>query len=245
MLRLMFVFFLVNALATFPSWISSGLEISFIISLEAMCIVGFVGLLPKGLLARQVSYSISFLLALLVLVVLGDAICQLVLGRLLNLYLDVFLLRSVYELLITNVGVLSTVLILSSLVITTILLITLLGRLFNPNRARKKGILVTGFHLALLVVGGMGIYGVSLPVPADRIDAPLVRVAVQQTQHFIRMLNEKEKFIDEIEANRSDSETQNTDLDKIRGSDVFLDLLNHTACRRSLMSLIDQSLCLG
>ena len=218
----MFVFFLVNALATFPSWISSGLEISFIISLEAMCIVGFVGLLPKGLLARQVSYSISFLLALLVLVVLGDAICQLVLGRLLNLYLDVFLLRSVYELLITNVGVLSTVLILSSLVITTILLITLLGRLFNPNRARKKGILVTGFHLALLIMGGMGVYGVSLPVPADRIDAPLVRVAAQQTQHFIRMLNEKEKFIDEIEANRSDSETQNTDLDKIRGSDVFL-----------------------
>ncbi|MFL2544835.1 MAG: hypothetical protein ACJ0RV_03215 [Longimicrobiales bacterium] len=222
MLRLMFVFFLVNALATFPSWISSGLEISFIISLEAMCIVGFVGLLPKGLLARQVSYSISFLLALLVLVVLGDAICQLVLGRLLNLYLDVFLLRSVYELLITNVGVLSTVLILSSLVITTILLITLLGRLFNPNRVRKKGVLVTGFHLALLIMGGMGVYGVSLPVPADRIDAPLVRVAAQQTQHFIRMLNEKEKFIDEIEANRSDSETQNTDLDKIRGSDVFL-----------------------
>ena len=123
MLRLMFVFFLVNALATFPSWISSGLEISFIISLEAMSIVGFVGLLPRGLLARQISYFISFLLVLLVLVVLGDAICQLALGRLLNLYLDVFLLRSIYELLITNVGLLSTVVILASLVITTLSLI--------------------------------------------------------------------------------------------------------------------------
>ena len=222
MLRLMFVFFLVNALATFPSWISSGLEISFIISLEAMSIVGFVGLLPRGLLARQISYFISFLFVLLVLVVLGDAICQLALGRLLNLYLDVFLLRSIYELLITNVGLLGTVVILASLVITTFLLIILLGRLFNPNRTRKKGMLVTGFHLVLLIVGGMGIYGISLPVPVDRIDTPLVRVTVQQTQHFMRMLNEKEKFIDELEANGGNSGNQNTDLDKIRGGDVFL-----------------------
>ena len=91
-----------------------------------MSIVGFVGLLPRGLLARQISYFISFLFVLLVLVVLGDAICQLALGRLLNLYLDVFLLRSIYELLITNVGLLGTVVILASLVITTFLLIILL-----------------------------------------------------------------------------------------------------------------------
>ena len=222
MLRLLLVVVLVNGLVTFPHWILSGFEDIVVVSLEALTIVGILGLVPRGVLARRLSYGVAVFTVLLLVLAVADAILQIALGRLLNLYLDVFLLRPVYELLVGNIGGVATGMVLVLLPIGIGFCTLLLGNLINPNRASRKRGLVKVVCLAFAVFGGSGIYGLELPVPQERIATPLIRVGIQQTQHFFRMLKERERFTAEIKDNQEREETRRLNLNKLKGTNVFL-----------------------
>ncbi len=222
MLRLLLVLLLVNGLVTFPQWILHGFEGAIVVSLEALTIVGILGLIPRGVLARRLSYWVAVFTVLLVALAVTDAVFQIALGRLLNLYLDVFLLRSIYELLLGNVGGIATGVFLVLTLTGTGLCMFLLGNLINPNRGPRKGGFVKGVCLAFAVMGVSGIYGLELPVPEERIATPLVQVGVQQTRHFFRMLKEQETFTTEIRDNQERENARRLNLNKLRGTDVFL-----------------------
>ena len=222
MLRLLLVLVLVNGLVTLPHWILSGLDNSLVLSLEALIVVGISGLFPRGPLARQMSRWTAVLLVLLVVLAITDAFMQLALGRLLNLYLDVFLIRSVYELLLGNFGLAGTVLIGILILLGISTCMWILSNVLNPNKISRKNILMRAGYLALAVVGGAGIYGLPLPMSEDAVVTPLIRVGRQQTEHFVRMLKEREIFTEEIRKNQTRENARQLNLNRLKGTNVFL-----------------------
>ncbi|WP_299311593.1 alkaline phosphatase [uncultured Halomonas sp.] len=103
MLRLLGLAALLNLLLLLPLWLRFGGIDTRWIALEAVLLTALLVLLPAGRLGwLRPLLTLGVLVALLA--GLGDAATHLALGRSLNLYLDLPLLRSVFHLLEGNLG---------------------------------------------------------------------------------------------------------------------------------------------
>ncbi|MFW6346852.1 MAG: alkaline phosphatase, partial [Halomonas sp.] len=103
MLRLLGIVALINLLLLLPLWLRDGAIAGRWLALEAVMLFSLLALMPAARLAWWRPLLALVVLAA-VLAGLGDAVTHRVLGRPLNLYLDLPLLRSVFHLLQGSLG---------------------------------------------------------------------------------------------------------------------------------------------
>ncbi|WFE72707.1 hypothetical protein P8S55_06345 [Halomonas sp. M1] len=109
MLRFLFTALTLNCLLVVPLWWRFGDIGSPLIAWEAWVVAAGIQLVPPGLVRRWLVVAVVAWLALVIAANLGDAATHTAFGRSLNLYLDLPLVRSVYHLLVGNVGQLMAV----------------------------------------------------------------------------------------------------------------------------------------
>ncbi|UXZ53245.1 alkaline phosphatase [Halomonas sp. 7T] len=109
MLRFLFTALALNCLLVVPLWWRFGDIGSPLIAWEAWVVAAGIQLVPPGLVRRWLVVVVIAWLALVIAANLGDAATHTAFGRSLNLYLDLPLVRSVYHLLVGNVGQLMAV----------------------------------------------------------------------------------------------------------------------------------------
>ena len=109
MLRILLTASALNLLLILPLWWRSGTLGSPLIAWEAWVIAPAILLLPPGFWRRVVGVGVVSIMALATAANLGEAATYTAFGRPLNLYLDVPLVRSIYHLLVGNVGQLAAV----------------------------------------------------------------------------------------------------------------------------------------
>ncbi|MGP5308001.1 alkaline phosphatase [Vreelandella alkaliphila] len=104
MIRLLLTCITLNFLLVLPLWWRFGEIGSPLIAWEAWLIAPVMLLIRPGSLRRWLAILLVGWLALVTMANLGDAATHTAFGRSLNLYLDVPLVRSIYHLLVGNVG---------------------------------------------------------------------------------------------------------------------------------------------
>ena len=104
MSRLIFTSLLLNLLLIAPLWWRFGEIGSPLIAWEALIIAPLMLLLPAGRLRRLVGVGLVSWIMVATAANLGTAATHMAFARPLNLYLDVPLLRSIYHLLVGNLG---------------------------------------------------------------------------------------------------------------------------------------------
>lgn len=137
---------------------------------EALLLTGLFLLLPAGAWRAIPAYLIGVLYVAAALIAGFDILVRTSLGRALNLYLDFPLLRSAYDLSLTNLGVVATVLIALGGALAISGLTFVLGRLLAGLHARSgtarwagSGLLILGLIAAGAAGAGRG------PVAAEGI----------------------------------------------------------------------------
>ncbi|MGY4877192.1 alkaline phosphatase [Vreelandella aquamarina] len=168
---------------------------SRLIAWEAWLMVPLILLLPAG---KGRAWLVTvWLLSVLVITLLnlGDVATYLAFGRSFNSYLDIPLVRSVFELLVGNVGTMAAIMVsfLAALLLT--LVFVLLGRLLLPPRplALKS---VTG-GLALMIAGASSVL-IALELNGMRVvdvaRVPMVNTGMFQWQQITQTHTARKEF---------------------------------------------------
>ncbi|MCG6657522.1 alkaline phosphatase [Halomonas campisalis] len=219
MLRLLIGAALLNVALLLPLWLRFGELSPRWLALEALLLAALFALLPARGPASWLRWPALAAVALALLAGLGDAATHQALGRSLNLYLDLPLLRSVYHLLAGNLG---TPLAVLALLLAVVALVGLLWGLWRglaalQGRARRGAAL--GLAL-LLVVGSGALLAAELNqarlVPVAR--APLVDTLRFQGQQLIETHRARRDFT----ARLADAPGPVRELSGLAGRDVLL-----------------------
>ena len=112
LLRLVLAWLLVNGLVMIPLWIGAavtGGATAAWLAIEAGLIVGFLALVPSLRVRWLLVAGVTLLLVLATLIGFASLVFQVSLGRPFNLFLDLYLVGSVYELAVANVGLAKTI----------------------------------------------------------------------------------------------------------------------------------------
>ena len=133
MRRLLITACALNVLLVAPLWWRFG-TLSPLIAWEAWVIAPAMLLLPAGRWRRWLGSGVVSALALATATNLGDAATHTAFGRSLNLYLDVPLVRSIYHLLVGNVGQLAAICLMLLGGVLLIGVLWLMLRLLLPAR---------------------------------------------------------------------------------------------------------------
>ncbi|WP_035577432.1 alkaline phosphatase [Halomonas sp. TG39a] len=152
MSRLLLTLLMLNLLLIVPLWWRFGDISTHLLAWEALIITPIMLLLPAGKARRIVAIGLVSWVMLATAANLGTAATQMAFARPLNLYLDVPLLRSIYHLLVGNVGQLLAV--CAMLVGAAVLIAITLGlaRLLLPPVAYSIKRLPGAAALTLLVI---------------------------------------------------------------------------------------------
>lgn len=152
MSRLLLLFLTLNFLLIAPLWWRFGEISSYLLAWEALIIAPLMLLLPVGPTRRVVAVGVVSWVMLATAVNLGTAATQMAFARPLNLYLDVPLLRSIYHLLVGNVGQLLAVCAMLTGVASLFAITLILVRLLLPPVAYSVKRLPGMVALTLLVI---------------------------------------------------------------------------------------------
>ena len=221
-LSLLIALLLVNALLLAPGWLLAGNLGPPWIALEAWLVVGLFALLPRARWSTGLAVVMAFLIVLVGLLAFADAAARQSLARPLNLYLDLHLASAVYNLMTGTLGVAIAVLVVLGLVLGTSLATWLLARLLAPTEVSRWRPLAQAAGVSMIAVFGIGLASGLTPGSIQRTALPAVRIATDQTRHFIRMLNEREAFAAELAAAPADYAEVPGVLQRLRDRDVLL-----------------------
>lgn len=191
------------------------------IAAEALLLAGLFALLPGYPWRRIPAYAIGCCYAFLALCAAADALIRQSLGRSLNLYLDLGLLQSVYDLLETNLENNAAILAVILIIALAVALAVLVG--FLLSRLRAKGASQTAVAGGLLVAGTLAL----LLSPA--LQVPVAAPAVDLIRNQIMLAVETRTATAEFRAEISDPD-QNPfgqsgtagALQRLEGADVIL-----------------------
>jgi len=199
LLRLFLAFLLVNGLLLAPVWIFYGGVGPLWVSLEAGALVGAVALLPARPWARWVAAAVALLVVAMTIVGLGDTAMRLSLSRPLNLYVDIWLLRSVWHLAVGAVGAPMATLAFILVPVALAGVAALLAWTLTPaDRSRSVlGTRLTALGLFLFVAAAILVERV--PSLEYHVDAPAARTLAEQARIFVRTLGERERFAAALE----------------------------------------------
>ena len=202
MLRILLTASALNLLLILPLWWRSGTLGSPLIAWEAWVIAPAILLLPPGFWRRVVGVGVVSIMALATAANLGEAATYTAFGRPLNLYLDVPLVRSIYHLLVGNVGQLAAVcLMLIGGVLLLMLLWGLLRLLLPATHLRlgrwsgKLALAVLGLAMCLSLLEFHG----SRLVPNTTL--PMVNTARFQWEQVVETHRARQAFTEQLEEN--------------------------------------------
>lgn len=150
MSRLLSVLLMLNFLLIAPLWWRFGEISGYLIAWEAFIIAPLMLLLPAGHVRRLVGVGLVSWVMLATAVNLGTAATHMAFARPLNLYLDVPLLRSIYHLLVGNVGQLLAVCAMLAGAAVLVAITVCVARLLLPPAAYSVKRLPGAIALALL-----------------------------------------------------------------------------------------------
>ncbi len=226
LLRLLAAFVVVNALLVAPSWIRIGWIDPSWIAFEAGILVILFAMLP----ARAWSSALALLAALAVTAVavigVGNSATWLSLGRPLNLYLDLWLLRSVGHLLTGMLG--SDALVYGLwFVAAAVLVISTLGvaRLLRPSPHRHNPLSHRVAAVALLAWATMGLTAARVPAVDRLVDMPGVQLVREQAQRFVQTKEEEERFAADLARSQGSHADTPGLLGRLENTDVILAFL--------------------
>ncbi len=200
MLRLLVTACALNVLLVAPLWWRFG-TLSPLIAWEAWVIASAMLLLPPGPWRRWVGIGVVSALALATAANLGEAATYTAFGRPLNLYLDVPLVRSIYHLLVGNVGQLAAIFLMLLGGMLLLGLLWLMLRLLLPARPPKRrgGVVVTA---SVLLVGslGMSILEANHHRLVPHAALPMVTTARFQWAQILDTHRARQAFSEQLEA---------------------------------------------
>jgi len=222
LLRLLAALILVNGLLLAPSWALAGRIGPPWFAVEAGIVVAALLMLPARRWTLGATVATAAVVLLVALAGLGDAALRLSLGRPANIYLDLWLLLSVRDLLVGTLGsVIAVVVIVLTLV--AVALITLLVGFLLATVQRERTALGTRLSgLAVVVLVGVGLVGTRMPGMVRYVDAPAVRLVFGQARMFIRMMGERDRFADALSRSPDSYAELPGLLAKLEGRDVIL-----------------------
>ena len=221
-LSLLIALLLVNVLVLAPRWVLEGGPGPPWLALDAWLAVGVCALLPRRRWSAALAAGIALVLVLSSLLAFADVATQLSLARPLNLYLDVHLLSAVRNLLTGTMGSTVAALIMIGLAAVPLLLTGLLAYLLTPVESERRKRAVGTAGVALIAISCAGFAGSRMPLLAGRVTWPTVQIATDQTRHFLRMLNERERFTAELAASPEAYGELPGLLGRLQGRDVLL-----------------------
>lgn len=134
-----------------------------VIALEALVLTGMFALLPRHSLTRWLAYLCGLMFVIATLLIGFDLLVTATLGRNLNLYLDFSLLRSAWDLSLSNLGSGLTFIIVVSAALLIVGFIALIGRVLfaltqEPLKEwRWQAVSVLGVGVVLLVLQVTGV----------------------------------------------------------------------------------------
>ena len=198
MLSLLSALLLINVLLLTPRWLLGGHHLSLWIALEACLIVGLCALLPRSRWHTGAARTSAVVVVILSAVGFWDAVIQLSQARPLNLYLDLVLLRSVHHLLTGIIGITAATGIMVGGCLAVLCAVWGLSRLLCPRNPKRWMTRVLGWTTVTVLC--VGLLGGNVPELTRRIAMPAAQTATDQVRHFIRMLNEQERFATELTA---------------------------------------------
>lgn len=200
MLRFLITLFALNLVLVAPLWWRFGEVGSPLIAWEAWLVVPAILLMRPRSLRRWLAWLVLGWLMLVSIANLGDAATHTAFGRSLNLYLDVPLVRSIYHLLVGNVGQLAATLLL--------LLggIALLGiwwgilRLLLPAIPLSWRRLTGMFAIGVLSVAGLfAVLEVNGQRMVPKSTLPIVNTTRFQWEQIVATHRAKEAFTNQLE----------------------------------------------
>ncbi len=199
-LGLVIALFFVNGLLLTPQWLLTRSLGPGWVALESLLVVGLFALMSVRRWTAALAAGTATVLVLLSLVAFADTVIRQSVGRPLNLYLDLHLVSAVYKLLSGALGTAAAVLLSLGLTLGASLLILILAYLLSPVEVHspKRGDRIAG--LAMIALFAVGLAGEQTPGVTERITLPAVQIATDQTRHFLRMLEERERFTAEMTA---------------------------------------------
>lgn len=201
MSRLLLTLLMLNLLLIAPLWWRFGEIGAHLVAWETLIIAPLMLLLPAGLMRRIMGIGLVSWVVLATAANLGMAATQMAFSRPLNLYLDIPLLRSIYHLLVGNVGQLLAV--CAMLLGAAVLLGIALGlvRLLSPPVTFSIKRLPRVTALALLVIAttftALELNGVR---PVDSARLPLVGITRFQWQQITDTHAARLAFTAQLEA---------------------------------------------
>ena len=220
-MSLLMALLLVNILLLAPQWLLAGRIGPQWVAIEAFLVVGLLSSLPRRRWSLILAWITAGVLVSISILAFADTVARQSLARPLNLYLDIQLLNAVYALLSGSLGVLAALFVILSLAIAACSFTWILACLFSPIKEQKRRLDKRIIGSGLVVLLSVGLTVNSIPGLSQRIGWPGVRIAIDQTRHFFRMLGEREQFQQELKAAPGNYATLPKLLEQLKNRDVL------------------------
>ena len=241
-LSLLIALLLVNVLLLAPQWLLAGSPGPTWIALEACLVVGLFAWLPRGRWSAVLAGVTALVLVLVSFLAFADATARQSLGRPLYLYLDLHLLRAVYNLMTGTLGSAMAGLVVLGLVLGASVLAWVLAYLLSPVEIHKRGWFARAVGVALIVFFCMALLtSDTMPGPTQRMTLPAVQITMDQARHIFRILNERERFAAELAALPAGYASLPDPLLQLQDRDVLLAFIESYG----VSALYDLAICVG
>ena len=221
-LSLLIALLLVNVLLLAPQWLLASGPGPTWIALEACLVVGLFAVLPRGRWSAVLAAATALTLVLLSVLAFADAAARESLARPLNLYLDLHLLSSVYNLMTGTLGSAVAGLVVLGLVLGAAVLAWFLAYLLSPIEVQNGRRIIRGAGVALIAFFCIALASDTMLGLTRRMALPAVQIATDQVRYFSRMLTERERFAAELEAAPAGYMSLPSPLLQLQDRDVLL-----------------------
>jgi hypothetical protein len=229
MLRLSLAWVVVNGLLMAPWWVSDAKGNSpdpGWVALEATLLVGLMALVPKRRWSAALGYAAALAVLLIGLFAFADVVFQVSLARPFNLFVDLYLLRAVWDLAVGNSGLVTTIAALIGIVVAIAVLTLGLGRLLAPldleGRPALPRLAPRLAGVALVAIVALGLTHQATPALQKRLGTPVVGLVREQGGLLILTWRERGRFRAEMESRPASYASRPELLGKLAGKDVLM-----------------------
>lgn len=221
-LKLLSLLLFINSLLLIPQWLSLSNFKTTWIALEAFFIVGLFSALPLNIWSKTLSRISSTSLTVAFILIFADTITRESLARPLNLYLDTYLLYSVYELLVGTLGSFIAVLTVLCVLIGIVLTIWFLSNLLLPVKYENLSLPNQVLGIVLIIFSCIGFTNKIIPELKSKTSWPAIQLAIDQAKRYKSTIEEQERFEIEIASSPLGYAKLPGLLQQLEGRDVLI-----------------------
>lgn len=221
-LKLLSLLLFINSLLLIPQWLSLSNFKTTWIALEAFFIVGLFSALPLNIWSKTLSRISSTSLTVAFILIFADTITRESLARPLNLYLDTYLLYSVYELLVGTLGSFIAVLTVLCVLIGIVLTIWFLSNLLLPVKYENLSLPNQVLGIVLIIFSCIGFTNKIIPELKSKTSWPAIQLVIDQAKRYKSTIEEQERFEIEIASSPLGYAKLPGLLQQLEGRDVLI-----------------------